>query len=110
MTDNDIPMWALDKAAQAAEIPSWYDASQFCHAQSGMLRSSIRAHAALIAKHEQPPVDPDLAEARECLAIYFEEDGFPQHAKAARDGSHDASQHIKLLLVRLQREKEGKRA
>lgn len=109
-TNNDIPMWALDKAAQAAGHKSWKHMFEIWHGD-GCCWMSIRAHAALIAKHEQPPVDPDLAEARECAALASEELGNgPTLAGWYREGAQDGHRTVRAVLIRLQREKEGTRA
>lgn len=96
MTDNDIPMWALNKAALFASFGTEKDAATFYGASHPTVLS-IRAHAALIAKHEQPPVGPEEDEAK---------------ALAAEIGWNFAWEAVLAGIKhgRLQREKEGNRA
>lgn len=58
MTDNDkdIPLWALDKAAQAGGCKDW---KAFKNANNGRnKRNLVKVLSAYIAKYDDPPVDP----------------------------------------------------
>ena len=54
-------------------------------------RPAVRTVARLIAKHEQPPVDPILAAAREAVARWYEKRNDANNAEQVRDGNFDQS-------------------
>lgn len=58
-----------------------------------------RAFARYIARHEEPPVDPLLIEAREICAKVQEERGSPLHAQQLRDGDFDVHQGPMMLAA-----------
>ena len=58
MTDDAIPQWALDEARKRLMAEGhWFDPTS--HA--------IKVLARMIAKHEEPPADPDEAAVRRIL-------------------------------------------
>lgn len=97
MTDNDIPMWALNAACERSNLEPWAVWQEMRGQHSVACRTTLRNFAALIAKHEQPPVDPEEEEAK---------------ALAAEIGWNFAWEAVLAGIKhgRLQREKEGKRA
>lgn len=107
---TDIPLWAIDKAAQAA---GFNDRSSLAHlTRAHAVDRSIRAHARLIAKHEQPPVDPDLIEARRLAALRHYIPGEQLLGNNYISGLMDNEGEVQLALVGIKRgrelEKEGK--
>ena len=62
--NDETPQWALDKAAKAGGYNDYATAKRMCMAGS-VIRNSIEAHAATLAKYETEPVDPVLVKARE---------------------------------------------
>jgi hypothetical protein len=68
---TETPQWALDKAAKAAGYIDYETVSRMCMAGS-VIRDSIEAHAATLAKYETEPVDPVLVKAREMYAQKYE--------------------------------------
>lgn len=54
---NDIPQWALDKAANAAQMPNWAYLKTLECDYTSEITTSVIAHARMIAKHEEAP-DP----------------------------------------------------
>ena len=73
MSEELPPIWALDKAAKAAEraqFADWQDVKRrgFEETYAG---ASIIAHAHTIAQYEQPPVDPDCLAVRAILLAFY---------------------------------------
>jgi hypothetical protein len=64
--ETETPQWALDKAAKAAGYIDYETVSRMCMAGS-VIRDSIEAHAATLAKYETEPVDPVKTKARELV-------------------------------------------
>lgn len=108
MTDNEeIPVWALDKAAQAAHYSKY---SKLLGERGEMMYAlvgSVRAHAALISKHGQPPADPGLLEARECATLVYEDAGITRYSNGLRSGINDNFFSVQSVLLYIKREKEG---
>jgi hypothetical protein len=59
--------------------------------------------ASLIAKHEQPPVDPLLVEAREITAKYYDDHNIPNTARAIQAGHWDKGERVQTVLTALRR-------
>jgi hypothetical protein len=69
MSEELPPLWALDKAAEAAGFSSWRE-SKIINVEGSSLYFSIRAHARTIAQWEQPPVDEDWEAFARILNAY----------------------------------------
>lgn len=68
MTD-EIPQWAIERAAElACEVAT----KPIYNADKVVNLHLDQAFASYIAKHEEPPVDPLLIEAREIAAKHYE--------------------------------------
>jgi len=66
MTEDTFPVWALQEALQRSGLQG-----PLCNL-SAATNLAVRALAAMIVKHEQPPVDRPTLVAREVMALWFE--------------------------------------
>ena len=92
---DDIPHWAKERACELANKESgrhsWFPAD--CN--QGY--TSLTALARYIAKHEEPPVDPDLITAREiCARVCVHHD-----ALLYREGHFDSDPEVQFILTKL---------
>lgn len=62
--------------------------------------------AARLAREGWMPVDPDLIEARECVALVLESCGFQGLPKDYRNGKQDDAWGVKAALLAIRRAKE----
>ena len=83
--NDDIPRWAKDRAWELIN-------------KSGGPVSTL---ARYIAKHEKPPVDPDLITAREICAQVAYEIYSSDLARIYREGGYDNTSEIKFALAKL---------
>jgi hypothetical protein len=85
-----IPQWARDKAAHlySRENGGWWE-----------------IFARYIAQHEQPPVDPDLIEARE-VAVQYSLWCSGEIRGQFRSGKNDDWAEIKIALAAIKRGRE----
>lgn len=96
--NSDIPQWAWDR--MKAEYID----------KDGMAASFAR----YIMTKEEPPVDPDLIEARE-LVCAFDHDKWPDdewhrdQARLTKGGSHDSSWRVIMALEGIKRGRELER-
>lgn len=65
----------------------------------------IAITAARLAREGWTPTDPDLIEARECVALLYERQGFTVDAQRARAGEFDDSDPVQSALLAIQRVK-----
>lgn len=99
MTDN-IPQWAKKRACELAneakEMPGYWNPEDVVGCNS-----PLTALARYIAKHEEPPVDPNLIKAREICARVVE--GIDKHFVAAeyRKGIYDNLSEVQFALTAL---------
>lgn len=109
MTDKTLPPeWAFRKACDVIAYRPHHVRSM---SNSNPVRILVEAHAALIAEHEQEPVDPLLAKAREIAAQHFESadtDFALRCAKDLRDGKSDNTPTVQLVLRTLRAAAEEK--
>lgn len=99
MTD-EIPQWAIERAAElACEVAT----KPIYNADKVVNLHLDQAFASYIAKHEEPPVDPLLIEAREIAAKHY--DGVCRYntAEACRNGKWDGAPSVQLALAALRR-------
>lgn len=104
MTRGDVPEWAKKRACELANAdisnPIPYRESHI----GSYGHSAITALALYIAQHEEPPVDPLLAEARTICADVWESRGSKVAASQYRAGVFDAgsgpSMSIALAALR----------
>lgn len=73
MADVDIPEWAVDRALERFPRPTYYAGTSWKPAvlegRNIPFANAVRFLAEQIARHEEPPVDPLLIEARKiCTA------------------------------------------
>ena len=96
---NDIPQWAKERARKLANEEcgrhDWFPDD--CDGMYATLTTLAR----YIAKHEEPPVDPDLIKAREICARVVE--GIDKHFVAAeyRKGIYDNLSEVQFALTAL---------
>ena len=93
--NDDIPQWAKKRACELANDEcgrhAWFPAD--CN--QGY--TSLTALARYIAKHEEPPVDPDLITAREiCARVCVHHD-----ALLYREGHFDSDPEVQFILTKL---------
>lgn len=62
---------------------------------------AVQALAAMIQKHEKPPVSRELKCAREALGLFYDGQKSPNNAKNARDGYLDSGTEISLAAIEL---------
>jgi hypothetical protein len=107
---DDIPQWALERAAERVMAEpgkgGHYDVHGIAAYDAG------RAFARYIAEHEEPPVDPLLVEAREVAAQWFESmrQGRSEQSELTRRGEDDNSFWVQIALAALERGMELARA
>ena len=89
MTDDAIPLWALDEAHKRLTAEGyWFNPAN--HA--------VKVLARMIAKHEQPPVDPDeqaLKRILSCVLMFVRNDELFRAALAQykKEIGHDGGAH-----------------
>lgn len=84
------PDWALERALTI--LGSGWSLTTFHHyysAQNNGFALTVVKVAEYVADHEEPPVDPDLIQARNVLASHHENQGFSSNAEACRRGDYD---------------------
>ena len=96
---DDIPHWALDKAAKNGGWEGWEHFSRVWYETTGPNKLCI-AFARYIAEHEEPPVDQDLIKAREICARVCLEQGRLRSAQNYREGFYDATE-VQFVLTAL---------
>jgi len=95
--DETMPEWVLIEAVKrcgfSSEAPTAY--------WDGYRLSdrTFRVLCDMILKHEQPPVDPKLATAREACAQVYEGNGLPTAAAAYRAGNYDDGNAVQAALL-----------
>jgi hypothetical protein len=107
MTDNntkDVPEWAKRRACELAGKP-WEPRDIDVQQPSFAGHSAMLAFARYIAKHEEPPVDPLLIEAREIVKATLSPD---RHSRCnCREkiaaGEWDEGQKVQASLAALRR-------
>ena len=105
MTD-DIPQWALERAAELANK----EAGDACFTAAYMAGLYLgEAFARYIAQHEEPPVDPVLKDAREIAAKHYERlQCFDQARSGMSLRDYFAGQALTGLLAHASGEDPGK--
>lgn len=103
MTADTPPDWVL---LEAAKRSGWgeYEHTAGLRVEYQMTRSAFRALCDMIHKHETPPVDPDLIEAREIVA-----EAYPSDETEIRSGEQDESADIAITLAGIKRGRELER-
>ena len=106
---EEIPQWALDRAANVACYDSWSGLCNLCSDDSG-IRRIVYMLARYIAQHEQPPIDPDLVKAREICARVAEEVAAdrPEFQAHYRDGTYDEDTDVQFVLSTLKEIRNSK--
>ena len=94
--NDDIPQWAKERACELAneakEMPGYWNPEDVVGC-----KSPLTALARYIAKHEEPPVDPDLITAREiCARVCVHHD-----ALLYREGHFDSDPEVQFALTKL---------
>ena len=96
---NDIPQWAKERACELAneeeKQPEYWMADEVKNV------AVLVAFARYIAKHEEPPVDPDLIKAREICARVCLGQGRLRSAQNYRDGTYDSDPEVQFVLTAL---------
>ena len=101
MADELPPLWALDRAAKAAEQEGWSAVAS--NAGTIRLRQSIIAHARMIAQYEQPPEPRDLVMARRICSAVAREIGHTALACSYEAGTYDEGRTIDLIRALLRK-------
>ena len=105
MTDNP-PDWARVEAVKRLNVEfgdgSFKQKWQSHHTDC----VEVKALARLIAKHEQPPEDPDLATAWEVVARFYEQINAPVAAANCRDGKPPICAYTDIALAAIKLHKE----
>lgn len=98
---DDIPQWAKERACELAneakEMPGYWNPEDVVGCNS-----PLTAFARYIAKHEEPPVDPDLITAREiCARVTEEWWGGQNQVVNYRYGTYDTDPEVQFALTAL---------
>ena len=96
---NDIPQWAKERACELANDECGRHAWFPDDCNQGY--TTLTALARYIAKHEEPPVDPDLITAREICARVCLGQGRLRSAQNYRDGTYDSDPEVQFVLTAL---------
>lgn len=97
---NDIPQWAKERACELANDECGRHAWFPDDCNQGY--TTLTALARYIAKHEDPPVDPDLITAREiCARVAGEVAAFTDEADKYRDGTYDSTTDVQFAIAKL---------
>lgn len=102
MTIETLPTTeSLDEAVSTLAFDFWPNWAAFSHAsRSNVLCQSVIAHARTLDKlHGRTPIDPDLAEAREVCARYFEAKDRTSVASEYREGRYDIGLDNELTIA-----------
>lgn len=98
-TTNEIPpYWAYVRAHERSCRPHRPRPPREYAERAHELLPAVRELARMIAKHEQPPVDPDVQIARDILAKAYEDDEQAFTANAVREGGMDGCFEFKAVL------------
>lgn len=98
---DDIPEWALREFCKRANLD--YGAVMNGAVVMVATRSAVRVGAALIAQHEEPPVDPLLPEARKIVADRYTAQGWDNSAELVLSGKFDGHCDVTTALAALKR-------
>lgn len=92
---EEIPQWAIKRVYELMDAEygkgNWQAAPP----------ANPNAFARYIAKHEQPPVDPDLVKAREICARVAEATGMVHTPTRYRSGTYDNDPEVQFALSAL---------
>ena len=99
-TPEQPPEWAMQRAVEKLNVEQRRIGNiiRWCFPRDKGL-SSLLIPARLIAKHEQPPVDPILAAAREAVARMYEKSNILDVASTIRMGGEDNSSDVKAAVT-----------
>ena len=87
-TPEQPPEWAMQRAIDELNVEVNRTGSEIkWRLPRDKGDSPVVVLARLIAKHEQPPVDPILAAAREAVARWYDGDNMPLMADNVRSGA-----------------------
>lgn len=98
--EEEIPQWALERAAELADKEAGgnrFSADYVADLYLG------QAFAHYIARHEEPPVDPLLEEARKFAAEHYKRLKCFNQARRCLEGKCDQNSQIKTILAALRR-------
>lgn len=99
MSEELPPDWAIEEALKRSDFDARPDDVAYIRRASHRWCNAIRELARMIAKHEQPPVDPDLVKAREIVADNFLRRGFADSSQEILLGEHDDWEEVKCTLA-----------
>lgn len=72
MSEETMPAdWVLIEAAKRAQWSDYSHTIKRLRQEYGFPRSTFRALCDMIAKHEQPPADPDVEAVKRVLCSYW---------------------------------------
>ena len=109
-TPEQPPEWAMQRACEELNAEQQHKRDKVrWHFPRDKELSSLLIPARLIAKHEQPPVDPILAAAREAVARMHEKRGKIMLAEVTRSGEGfvDDLQQAAMTAITLYLEREA---
>lgn len=95
---NDAPEWAFRAFCKRADLDH---NAVMTSADLGVLRSAVRAGAALIAEHEEEPTDPLLVEARALWSESYTKD--EDYQRFCRDGHYDNIEGVQATYKAIKR-------
>lgn len=108
MCKKNIPEWAKEEAVRRCEKRLGRRLGYGAGDIGNICYPAITELAATIAKHEQPPVNPLLIEAREFVARAFDQrGGYSCTAQAYRNGEYDSDMTVKSVLLALESRKNS---
>jgi hypothetical protein len=107
MMSDDIPEWAIGEAVdrlnaaytECYDMEAWRVAADSNH-------PTVLTVARLIAKHEQPPIDPLLVMAREAAASHYDRIGAVKRQGPIREGRDDQCGSVQSALTALRMAQE----
>ena len=107
MASDEIPQWVKTRImALCNEVkPGWLDEADDLNPTF----PSVAAFARYIAEHEEPPVDPDLIEARKLVAGKYQSIRDHDYAGWVNSGQKDDSSEVRLILSAIKRGRELER-
>lgn len=109
--NNKIPArWAQKLACERSDF-IWVEQKPTLESMglSEVTSNLIRAHARTIEQNEEPPVDPDLIEAREIWAKGSEEQNYFSTATRYRNGEYDSLSMLQNTYKGVKRGRELER-
>lgn len=100
---DDIPEWAEKRACELVNARRFPGSMLHEPRHVTPDYSALYALALHVMKHEEPPVDPLLLEARKIVADIYEGLGCDETVDNVRNGAHDNGWSVTVVLKALKR-------